>query len=391
MRKGEGLPAQSNATGAECHAIENASIRNPVMATPIDFDRMTCPTPLTDYEHVLLGHGSGGKLTADLIQRVFLPELGNDILSRLEDQATVRLAHPSTGNGRPVPRLAFTTDSFVVRPLFFPGGDIGSLAVHGTVNDLAVGGATPLFLSAAFILEEGLPMGDLRRIVASMRQACDEAGVQLVTGDTKVVDHGKGDQIFITTSGIGLVPEGLQLSIGAAQSGDRIVISGTLGDHGIAVMSLREGIEFETVLESDSAALNGLTRAMLAACPSIRCMRDPTRGGLSSALNELAAASKVGVKVDEKSLPIRPEVHAACEMLGLDPLYVANEGKLIAVVPPNDADRLLAAMRDHPLGRNAAVIGEVVDNHRGMVIMRSVIGGDRVVTMLAGEQLPRIC
>ena len=361
------------------------------MADSIDFDRMTCPTPLTDYEHVLLGHGSGGKLTADLIQRVFLPEFGNDVLSRLEDQATVRLAPHPTVNGTKAPRLAFTTDSFVVRPLFFPGGDIGRLAVHGTVNDLAVGGATPLFLSAAFIIEEGLPMSDLRRIVASMREACDEAGVQLVTGDTKVVDRGKGDKLFITTSGIGLVPEGLHLSIAAARPGDKIVISGTLGDHGIAVMSLREGIEFETLLESDSAPLNGLTRAMLDVCSSIRCMRDPTRGGLSSALNELAAASKIGVKINEGAIPIRPEVHAACEMLGLDPLYVANEGKLIAVVPPNDADRLVSAMRDHPLGRNAAVIGEVVDDHRGMVVMRSLIGGDRVVTMLAGEQLPRIC
>jgi hydrogenase expression/formation protein HypE len=361
------------------------------MATPIDFDRMTCPTPLSNYEHVLLGHGSGGKLTADLIQRVFLPELGNDVLCRLEDQATVRMAPPAAENGRKGPRVAFTTDAFVVRPLFFPGGDIGRLAVHGTVNDLAVGGATPLFLSSAFILEEGLRMSDLRRIVASMHEACDEAGVQLVTGDTKVVDRGKGDQIFITTSGIGIVPDDVQLSITAARPGDRIIVSGTIGDHGIAVMSLREGIEFETVLESDTAPLNGLTRAMLAACPSLRCMRDPTRGGLSSALNELAVASKVGVNIEERALPIRREVEAACEMLGLDPLYVANEGKLIGVVPPNDADRLVSVMRDHPLGRNAAVIGEVVDDHRGMVIMHSVIGGDRVVTMLAGEQLPRIC
>jgi hydrogenase expression/formation protein HypE len=361
------------------------------MPDPIDFDRLTCPTPLTDYEHVLLGHGSGGKLTADLIQRVFLPAFGNEVLSRLEDQATVRLSPDPSRNGRKEPRLAFTTDSFVVRPLFFPGGDIGRLAVHGTVNDLAVGGAIPLFLSAAFIIEEGLPMNDLRRIVASMRDACEEAGVQLVTGDTKVVDRGKGDQIFITTSGIGLVPEGVDLSISAARPGDKILISGTLGDHGIAVMSLREGIEFETVLESDSAPLNGLTRAMLVACDSIRCMRDPTRGGLSSALNELASASKVGIRIDEKAIPVRTEVHAACEMLGLDPLYVANEGKLIAVVPPDDADRLASAMRDHPLGRNTAIIGEVVDDHRGMVIMRSLIGGDRVVTMLAGEQLPRIC
>lgn len=356
------------------------------------FDRMTCPMPLNDYEHVLLGHGSGGKLSADLIQRLFLPALGNDVLNALEDQATLSLNDKmSKSNGAPAPQLAFTTDSFVVKPLFFPGGDIGSLAVHGTVNDLAVGGATPMFLSAAFILEEGLPMDQLRQIVASMRQACAEAGVLLVTGDTKVVDRGKGDQVFITTSGIGIIPSGRRLSIRSAHPGDRILVSGTIGDHGITIMSVREGIEFETVLESDSAALNDLTRIMLDACPSIRCMRDPTRGGVSSALNELADASGVGVKLDEAAVPVRKEVHAACEMLGLDPLYVANEGKLIAVVPADDAQRLLEVMRGHTLGRDATIIGEVVEEHAGMVIMRSLIGGERVVTMLAGEQLPRIC
>jgi hydrogenase expression/formation protein HypE len=279
----------------------------------------------------------------------------------------------------------------VVRPIFFPGGDIGRLAVHGTVNDLAVGGARPLFLSAAFILEEGLALTDLKRIVASMRSACAEAGVALVTGDTKVVDRGKGDQVFITTSGIGLVPEGRSLSIRAARPGDRVLVSGTLGDHGIAILSVREGIEFETVLESDSAALSDLTRVMLEACPTIRCMRDPTRGGLSSALNELASASRVGVTVSEAAIPLRPEVRGACEMLGLDPLYVANEGKLMAVVPPEDADRLLAVMRAHPLGRQSAIIGTVVADHPGLVVLRSLVGGGRVVTMLAGEQLPRIC
>jgi hydrogenase expression/formation protein HypE len=359
----------------------------------VDFDRMSCPLPLNNYDHVLLGHGSGGKLTADLIQRVFLPELANSVLSALEDQATVEFgSRPgSASNGHPAPRLAFTIDSFVVRPLFFPGGDIGRLAVHGTVNDLAVGGATPLFLSAAFILEEGLPMDDLRKIVASLAESCREASVQLVTGDTKVVDHGKGDLIFITTSGIGLVPAGRKLSIRNARPGDQVLISGTIGDHGIAIMSVREGLEFETVLESDSAPLHDLTRVMLDACPEIRCMRDPTRGGVSSALNELAAASKVGVRIREQALPVRAEVAAACEMLGLDPLYVANEGKLIAIVPPEHADRLLSIMRQHPLGQNAALIGQIVDEHPGMVIMRSLIGGDRVVTMLAGEQLPRIC
>ncbi|MGP0069106.1 MAG: hydrogenase expression/formation protein HypE, partial [Isosphaeraceae bacterium] len=289
------------------------------------------------------------------------------------------------------PRVAFTTDSFVVRPLFFPGGDIGRLAVCGTVNDLAVGGAEPLFLSAAFILEEGLALSDLKRIVDSMRAACDESGVSLVTGDTKVVDRGKGDQVFITTSGIGVVPEGRMLSIASARPGDCIVVSGTIGDHGIAIMSVREGIEFETVLESDCAALTGLIRVMLSACPGIRAMRDATRGGVSSVVNELAVASGVGVRLEQAAIPVRAEVRGACEMLGLDPLYVANEGKLIAVVPPGDVGRVLDAMRAHPLGCNAAMIGEVVAEHPGMVTMRSVVGGERVVSMLAGEQLPRIC
>jgi hydrogenase expression/formation protein HypE len=349
----------------------------------------TCPVPRSRYDEILLGHGSGGQLTADLIQRLFLPAFGNEVLAALEDQATVNL--PGKDNGVKPARIAFTTDSFVVRPLFFPGGDIGRLAVHGTVNDLAVGGARPLFLAAAFILEEGLPLADLRRIAVSMRAACDEAGVTLVTGDTKVVDRGKGDKMFITTSGIGLVPEGHSLSVRNARPGDRILVSGTLGDHGIAILSVREGLEFETVLESDTAPLTDLVRVMLEACPGIRCMRDPTRGGLSSTLNELAAASRVGVELTEAAIPLRPEVRGACEMLGLDPLYVANEGKLVAVVPPADADRVLDIMRRHPLGTNAAVVGEIVDDHPGMVIMKSLVGGERVVTMLAGEQLPRIC
>lgn len=347
-----------------------------------------CPIPRSRYDRIVLGHGGGGQLTADLIRRLFVPAFHNEILSAMEDQATVRL---DLGGRIQGPRLAFTTDSYVVRPLFFPGGDIGRLAVHGTVNDLAVGGARPLFLSAAFILEEGLPLEDLARIVASMRSACDEAGVTLVTGDTKVVDRGKGDQVFITTSGIGLVPEGRTLSIASARPGDRIVVSGTIGDHGIAIMSVREGIEFETVLESDTAPLTDLVRVMLEAAPGIRAMRDPTRGGVSSALNELAAASKVGVRIDESAIPVRPEVRGACEMLGLDPLYVANEGKLIGVVPPDEADRVLEAMRSHPLGRDAAIIGDVVAEHPGMVTLRSLIGGERIVAMLAGEQLPRIC
>jgi hydrogenase expression/formation protein HypE len=347
---------------------------------------LSCPLPFSQYDRVLLGHGSGGTLSSDLIRKLFLPGFGNDVLACLEDQATLVLDTVADA-----PRLAFTTDSFVVRPIFFPGGDVGKLAVHGTVNDLAVGGATPLFLSAAFILEEGLPLTDLRRIVDSMRAACAEARIQLVTGDTKVVDRGKGDQIFITTSGIGLVPSGRNLSIRNARPGDKVLVSGTIGDHGIAIMSVREGIEFETVLESDTAPLTDLVRVMLEACPEIRCMRDPTRGGLSSALNELADASQVGVVLDEDCIPMRREVRAACEMLGLDPLYVANEGKLIAVAPQSHAEKLLSAMRAHPLGHDARIIGEIVDDHHGMVVLRTLVGGQRLVTMLAGEQLPRIC
>jgi hydrogenase expression/formation protein HypE len=348
----------------------------------------SCPLPASSYDRIVLGHGGGGSLSAQLIQRLFLPAFANDVLAALEDQATVALPAPS---GLHAPKIAITTDSFVVRPLFFPGGDIGRLAVHGTVNDLAVGGAIPLYLTAAFILEEGLAITQIERIVASMRQACAEANVALVAGDTKVVDRGKGDGVFITTTGVGIVPLGRSLSISAAKPGDRIVVSGTLGDHGVAIMSVREGIEFETVLESDTAALNGLVETMLAACPEIRAMRDPTRGGLSSTLNELAAASGVGVVLKEARIPVRPEVRAACEMLGLDPLYVANEGKLVAVVPAAKADRLVEVMRSHPLGQDAATIGEVVSEHPGMVTLRSLVGGERVVAMLSGEQLPRIC
>jgi hydrogenase expression/formation protein HypE len=343
-----------------------------------------CPVPRVASDCILLGHGSGGRLTAELIGKLFLPAFGGDTLARLEDAATLDVA---VAGGR----IAMTTDSFVVRPIFFPGGDIGRLAVCGTVNDLAVAGAAPRFLSAAFILEEGLALADLRRIADSMRVACSEAGVELVGGDTKVVDRGKGDQVFITTTGLGVVPEGRSVSIRNARPGDRILVSGTIGDHGIAIMSVREGIEFETVLESDVAPLGGLTETLFATCPAIRCMRDPTRGGVAGVLNELAAASRVEVRVTESDLPVRPSVKAACEMLGLDPMYVANEGKLVAVVPAADADRLLAAARRHPLGRDAALIGTVVEGRPGLVTMRSLVGGERVVPLLAGEQLPRIC
>ena len=343
---------------------------------------------MTTHAQIVLGHGSGGRLGAELLQDLFLPELGNELLGALEDQATV--CFPAASGTRPG-RIAFTTDSFVVRPIFFPGGDIGRLAINGTVNDLAVGGAEPKYISAAFILEEGLALDDLRRVVRSMRSACAEAGVSIVTGDTKVVDHGSGDQIFITTSGIGWVPDGRSLSIHAARPGDRVVISGTIGDHGIAILSVREGIEFETLLESDTAPLTTLVREMLAVCPGIRCLRDPTRGGVSSTLNEIAAASGVAIRILESALPIRPAVRAACEMLGLDPLFVANEGKLVAIVPAAEADGVVEVMRRQPLGRDAAVIGEVLPGPPGLVTQRSVMGGERAVTLLAGEQLPRIC
>jgi hydrogenase expression/formation protein HypE len=317
------------------------------------------------------------------VRDVFLREFPSETL---EDAATVSLGGA---------RVAMTTDSFVVRPLFFPGGDIGRLAVCGTVNDLAVSGAEPRFIAASFILEEGLEVEALRRIAASMRAACEEAGVALVTGDTKVVGRGKGDGVFVTTTGIGIVPEARRVSISGARPGDRVIVSGPIGDHGVAILSVREGLEFETVLASDCAPLGSLVRAMFEALPSeesaIRAMRDPTRGGLASTLVEMAQASKVGIAVDERAIPIRPEVRAACDFLGLDPLHVANEGKLVAVVAPECAARVLAAMRAHPLGRDAAEIGSVSGARPGMVTMRSVVGGERAVMMLAGEQLPRIC
>lgn len=342
-----------------------------------------CPVPAGSYERIVLGHGSGGRLSADLVRTVFLPAFGNPTLAALEDSAVL----PWADGGR----LAVTTDAFVVRPIFFPGGDIGRLAVCGTVNDLAVAGAEPLHLTAAFILEEGLALADLHRVARSMQAACAEAGVTIVAGDTKVVDRGKGDQIFIATTGIGRVPAGRALSIAAARPGDRVLLSGTLGDHGIAILAVRAGIDLETTLASDCAPLGGLVRALLAAVPGVRCMRDPTRGGLASALNELAAGSRVGVVLREDAVPLRPEVHAVCEILGLDPLHIANEGKLVAIVPPDDVEPALAALRAHPLGRDAAVVGEVVADHPGLVVLRSRIGGERVVSMLSGEQLPRIC
>ena len=348
-------------------------------ATPISF---SCPAPLDPADRVLLGHGSGGTLSAQLIDRVFLPRFRNPVLECMEDQAVVAF-----GNSR----LAFTTDSFVVKPLFFRGGDIGSLSVHGTVNDLAMGGAEPLFLSAAFILEEGFDLESLRRIVASMSLAARAANVTIVTGDTKVVEKGSADGVFINTTGIGRVPQGVALSAANARPGDRILISGSLGDHGIAILSEREGIGFDCALESDSAPLHQLVADMLRASNNIRCMRDPTRGGLASALNEIAAKSQVGMALNEHAIVIRDEVQGACEMLGLDPLYVANEGKLIAIVAPADADAVLAAMRRNPHGRNATIAGTVTAAHPGMVTVKTAFGTTRVVDMLPGDQLPRIC
>lgn len=343
---------------------------------------LSCPTPLPAKDTVLLGHGSGGKLSAELIRDIFLPAFGNPALSRLDDQAILPL-HGS--------RLAFTTDSFVVKPLFFPGGDIGSLAVHGTINDLAMGGATPLYLSAAFIVEEGFAIHDLKRIANSMHDAASAAGVQIVTGDTKVVERGKGDGLFITTTGIGTVREGIDLSSNRAQPGDKVLLSGSIGDHGIAILAYREGLEFESTIASDSAALHTLVSDMLEASDQIRCMRDPTRGGLSSTCNEIAAQSRVGIELQEQSIPIKEQVRGACELLGLDPMYVANEGKLVAIVGSQDAERVLETMRRHPLGREAHIIGTVNGSDSGLVTMETFLGTKRIVDMLSGDQLPRIC
>ena len=347
-----------------------------------------CPLPIFDHPQIVLGHGSGGKLSAELIDKVFVSRFRNPTLEKMDDQAALEIGGA---------RLAFTTDSFVVTPIFFPGGDIGTLAVNGTVNDLAVGGARPLYLAAAFILEEGLATEELSRVVDSMARAAAGAGVQLVTGDTKVVNRGKGDKVFITTTGIGVMERPTQLSADRARPGDKVLLSGYIGDHGITILSQREGLEFEGALESDCAALHGLVAAMLdeaeaAGNPGgVRVMRDPTRGGVATVLNEIAGRSRVGMVLRESAIPVRETVRGACEMLGLDPLYVANEGKLVAVVSPEIAERVLTAMRAHPLGADSCLIGEVVEQPAGMVLMKTGVGGTRVVDVLFGEQLPRIC
>lgn len=340
-----------------------------------------CPLPLADYPTVMMAHG-GGKLMRQMIEQMFVPGFGNEALAQLHDGAVF-----SVGGAR----LAFTTDSYVVRPYRFPGGDIGSLSVHGTVNDLAMCGAKPLCLSAAFLLEEGLPMAALWGVVQSMQRAAAAASVQVVTGDTKVVDKGKGDGIFINTAGLGVVEPGVAIGPKQIRPGDRILVSGDLGRHGIAIMAVREGLQFETTIESDSAPLWGLVQALLVEGVSVHCLRDLTRGGLATALVELAEQARVPIAIEETAIPVREDVRGACEMLGLDPLYVANEGRCVAFVAPRDVDRALAILRAHPLGAQAALIGEVAGPTAGMVTMKSAIGSTRIVDMLSGEQLPRIC
>ncbi len=344
----------------------------PAYVRPLDFDS-GC---------VDLSHGAGGRAMAQLIEELFVQAFDNEWLRQMNDQACFAV---------PAGRMVMSTDSHVVSPLFFPGGDIGSLSVHGTINDVAMSGARPLYIAAGFILEEGFPLADLKRIVDSMAGAAQEAGVCVVTGDTKVVERGKGDGVFITTTGVGVVPPGVDISGDRARPGDRVILSGTLGDHGVAIMSFRENLSFNTSIRSDSAALHGLVAAMVQAVPGIRCLRDPTRGGLATTLNELARQSGVGMRIAETALPVREQVRAACDLLGLDPLYVANEGKLVAVCAREDAGRLVAAMRSHPLGREAAEIGEVIEDARHFVQMQTAVGGARMVDWLAGEQLPRIC
>jgi hydrogenase expression/formation protein HypE len=339
---------------------------------PIDFKR----------GRVEMGHGSGGRAMAQLIEDLFVQAFDNEWLRPMNDQACLPM---------PQGRMVVTTDSHVVSPLFFPGGDIGSLAVHGTVNDLAMCGAAPLYLCAGYILEEGFALADLRRIVESMGRAAAEAGVSIVAGDTKVVEQGKGDGVFINTSGVGAVPVGVNISGDCARPDDKILVNGTLGDHGVAIMSLRENLSFATSIESDSTALHGLVASMLDKVPDIHCMRDPTRGGLGTTLNELARQSGVGMRIREAAIPLRTEVRGACEILGLDPLYVANEGKLVAICEAGSAEQLLAAMRAHPLGTEAAIIGEVCEDPHGFVELETEFGGSRIVDWLSSEQLPRIC
>jgi len=348
-----------------------------------DFANWSCPLPLADYPAIVMGHGGGGKLGNELVEHLFLPAFRNPALENLGDAAVLEV-----GSGR----IAISTDSFVVQPLFFPGGSIGELAVNGTVNDLAVSGAIPKFLTAGFILEEGFPLAQLAAIVEAMAKAAATAGVKIVTGDTKVVERGHGDGCYINTAGIGLLREGINVGPHLAQPGDVVLVSGTIGDHGMAIMSVREGLEFESQIRSDCAALNGLIGDVLDAVGiSVHVMRDPTRGGLASTLNEIAGSSNIGIDIDETQIPVRPEVQSACELLGLDPVYVANEGKVVIFVAPEAADRALEVMRAHELGRDAARIGHVTAEHKRMLVARTAMGANRVIPTQIGEQLPRIC
>lgn len=353
------------------------------MSETLDFEGWSCPLPLRDYPRVVLGHGGGGALSQDLVDHLFVPAFGNPSLLPLGDASLVDV---------PAGRLALSTDSFVVRPLFFPGGSIGELAVNGTVNDLAMGGAVPRYLTAGFIIEEGLEMAVLGAVVQRMAAAARGAGVQIVAGDTKVVERGHGDGLYINTAGVGLVPDGVpRIGPDQARPGDRVILSGTIGDHGIAVMSVREGLEFETVVASDCAPLAALTQGIVDARGHVHVLRDPTRGGLAATLNEIARQSKVSVHVDDAAVPVHPHVRSACELLGLDPWHVANEGKLVAVVAPDAADEVVAALRAHPAGRHAVVIGEVRPDRPGLVTTRTALGATRVVPLPLGELLPRIC
>ncbi|UWZ85011.1 hydrogenase expression/formation protein HypE [Occallatibacter riparius] len=352
-------------------------------AATIDLSTWSCPLPLADYPEIVMGHGGGGKLGNELVEHLFLPAFRNAALENLGDAAVFDLASG---------RLAMSTDSFVVQPLFFPGGSIGALAINGTVNDLAVSGAEPKFLSASFILEEGFPLAQLAAIVQEMSAAAKTAGVQIVTGDTKVVERGHGDGVYINTTGVGLLRAGISVGPALAEPGDAILVSGTIGDHGMAIMSVREGLEFESQIRSDCAALNGLIANVLSAAGgAVHTMRDPTRGGLASTLNEIASASNVGIALDERAIPVRPDVRSACELLGLDPVYVANEGKAAFIVAPECADVVLSVLQAHPLGREAARIGTVTTDHPRMLVARTAMGANRVIAIPVGEQLPRIC
>jgi len=348
-----------------------------------DFSNWSCPLPLRDYPTIVMGHGGGGKLGNELVEHLFLPAFRNPALENLGDAAVIEV---DSG------RLAMSTDSFVVQPLFFPGGSIGTLAVNGTVNDLAVSGAQPKFLSASFILEEGFPLAKLAAVVDAMAEAAANASVRIVTGDTKVVERGHGDGCYINTAGVGLLRPGISVGPNRAQAGDLVLVSGTIGDHGMAIMSVREGLEFESQIRSDCAALNGMIADVLDAVgSSVHAMRDPTRGGLASTLNEIATASNVGIEIEDAKVPVRMEVQSACELLGLDPVYVANEGKAVFFVAPEAADRALEVLRAHPLGRDAAWIGAVTGRHPRMLVARTAIGANRVIATQIGEQLPRIC